>query len=111
MGAFKNRRTLWIHRVELRSEIAPLDFRMARYIEAYDIKGKDGLIEALQSKLLHGIGAGTINKLRQIAGLPIKEKRTTWKTEAQRLYKLLEQHGIEYIKENQKESNSRAGLL
>jgi hypothetical protein len=112
MGAFKNRRTLWIRRVEARCGIAPLDFKMARYIELLNISNMQDLRWSFTTPgNVRGIGAGTINKLRQIAGLPIKEKRTTWKTEAQRLYKLLEQHGIEYIKENQKESNSRAGLL
>jgi len=93
-----NKRQLWIRRVEARCGIAPLDFKMARYIEAYDIKGKDGLIEALQSKLLHGIGAGTINKLKALAGIEVAPKRVTWKREALRLYALLDQHGIEYIK-------------
>jgi hypothetical protein len=71
---------------------------MARYIEAYDIKGKDGLIEALQSKLLHGIGAGTLDKLKVLAGMTVPPKRVTWKREALRLYALLDQHGIEYTK-------------
>jgi len=96
--AAMNKRQLWIRRVEARCGIAPLDFKMARYIEAYDIKGKDGLIEALQSKLLHGIGAGTINKLKALAGIEVAPKRVTWKREALRLYALLDQHGIEYIK-------------
>lgn len=97
--AAMNKRQLWIRRVEARCGIAPLDFKMARYIEAYDIKGKDGLIEALQSKLLHGIGAGTINKLKVLAGIEVAPKRVTWKCEALRLYALLDQHGIEYIKQ------------
>lgn len=94
-----NKRQLWVRRVEARCGIAPLDFKMARYIEAYDIKGKDGLIEALQSKLLHGIGAGTINKLKALAGIEVAPKRVTWKREALRLYALLDQHGIEYTKQ------------
>ncbi len=94
-----NKRQLWIRRVEARCGIAPLDFKMARYIEAYDIKGKDGLIEALQSKLLHGIGAGTINKLRALAGVPVPPVKTSWKREALRLYALLDAAGVEYIKQ------------
>jgi hypothetical protein len=97
--AAMNKRQLWIRRVEARCGIAPLDFKMARYIEAYDIKGKDGLIEALQSKLLHGIGAGTINKLRALAGVPVPPVKTSWKREALRLYALLDAAGVEYIKQ------------
>jgi len=105
MGAFANRRKLWLYRMERQCGVAPLDFRMARYIEAYSIKSRDELIEALQTKLLITIGEGTMNKLKALVGLPVKLRKPSWKSEAQRLYKLLEQHGIEYIKENQKEPN------
>lgn len=92
-------RQLWIRRVEARSGIAPLDFKMARYIDAYNITGRDGLVEALASKLLTGIGEGTINKLKALAGIEVPPKKVTWKREAQRLYALLDKHGIEYDKQ------------
>lgn len=94
-----NPRQLWIRRIETRSGIAPLDFKMARYIEAYNITGRDSLIEALASKELSGIGAGTIDKLKRLAGIEVPVKCTTWKQEAKRLYALLDAAGIEYTKQ------------
>lgn len=92
-------RQLWIRLVESRSGIAPLDFKMARYIDAYNITGKDNLAAALASKELSSIGEGTINKLKILAGIPVKEKKPTWKQEAKRLYQILDNAGIEYIKQ------------
>lgn len=92
-------RQLWIRRIEAQAGLAPLNFMMARYIEAYNITGKDSLIEALASKELAGIGEGTKDKLKMLAGLPVKTKKPSWKAEAQRLYALLDAAGIEYIKQ------------
>lgn len=78
------------------SGIAPLDFRMARYIDAYQIKGIQMLTEALNTKSLSGIGDGTLNRLREVVGLPIKEKKPTLKSEIKRLRGILDKHGIEY---------------
>ena len=82
--------------MEQRSGIAPLDFRMARYIDAYDIRGVNGLAEALQTKRIPGIGEGTLNRLRAIIGLPLTEKKPTWKSEIKRLYAILDKHKIKY---------------
>ena len=92
-------RQLWIRRIEAMTGLAPLNFMMARYIEAYNVTGRDSLIEAIATKELIGIGKGTINKLKMLVGLPVKAKKPTWKAEAKRLYALLEQHGIEYVKQ------------
>jgi hypothetical protein len=93
------RRQLWIRQVETRSGIAPLDFKMARYIELLNISNMQDLRWSFTTpKSVYGIGAGTINKLKELAGMTVPPKRVTWKREAKRLYALLEQHGIEYIK-------------
>jgi hypothetical protein len=95
-----NRRQLWIRQVETRSGIAPLDFKMARYIELMNISNMQDLRWSFTTpKGVYGIGAGTINKLKALAGVPVPPKRVTWKREALRLYALLEQHGIEYVKQ------------
>jgi len=94
-----NPRQLWIRRIEAQAGLVPLDFKMARYIEAYNITGRESLIEALASKELAGIGAGTIDKLKRLAGIEVPQKKTTWKQEALRLYALLDAAGIEYIKQ------------
>jgi hypothetical protein len=49
--------------------------------------------------VMRGIGAGTLDKLKVLAGMTVPPKRVTWKREALRLYALLEQHGIEYVKQ------------
>jgi len=92
-------RQLWIRRIEAMTGLAPLNFMMARYIEAYNVTGRDSLIEAIATKELTGIGEGTINKLKMLVGLPVKAKKPTWKAEAKRLYALLDAAGIEYIKQ------------
>lgn len=89
-------RQLWIRRIEAMTGLAPLNFMMARYIEAYNITGRDSLIEAIATKELIGIGEGTINKLKILVGLPVKVKKPTWKAEAKRLYALLDKHQIKY---------------
>ena len=68
-------RQLWIRRIEAMTGLAPLNFMMARYIEAYNITGRDSLIEAIATKELIGIGEGTINKLKMLVGLPVKAKK------------------------------------
>ncbi len=94
-----NKRQLWIRRVEARCGIAPLDFKMARYIELMNISNMHELLWSFTiPKSVYGIGAGTINKLKALAGIEVAPKRATWKREALRLYALLDQHGIEYIK-------------
>jgi hypothetical protein len=94
-------RQLWIRRVETRSGIAPLDFKMARYIELMNITNMQDLRWSLTTThaSVHGIGAGTLDKLKALAGMTVPPKRVTWKREALRLYALLEQHGIEYVKQ------------
>jgi hypothetical protein len=93
------RRQLWIRQVETRSGIAPLDFKMARYIELLNISNMQDLRWSFTTpKSVYGIGAGTINKLKELAGMTPPPRPATWKREALRLYALLEQHGIEYIK-------------
>jgi hypothetical protein len=48
---------------------------------------------------VYGIGAGTINKLKVLAGVPVPPVKTSWKREALRLYALLDAAGVEYIKQ------------
>ena len=94
-----NKRQLWICRVEARCGIAPLDFKMARYIELMNISNMQDLRWSFTTpKSVYGIGAGTINKLKELAGMMPPPRPATWKREALRLYALLDQHGIEYIK-------------
>jgi hypothetical protein len=98
--AAMNKRQLWIRRVEARSGIAPLDFKMARYIELMNISNMQDLRWSFTTPgNVRGIGAGTLNKLKGLAGIEVPPKRVTWKREALRLYALLEQHGIEYVKQ------------
>ena len=93
-------RQLWIRRVETRSGIAPLDFKMARYIELLNITNMQDLRWSFTTPgRVHSIGAGTLDKLKVLAGMTVPPKRVTWKREALRLYALLEQHGIEYVKQ------------
>lgn len=97
--AAMNKRQLWIRRVESRCGIAPLDFKMARYIELLNISNMHELRWSFTTpKSVYGIGAGTLNKLKELAGVPVPPVKTSWKREALRLYALLDQHGIEYIK-------------
>lgn len=93
-------RQLWIRRVETRSGIAPLDFKMARYIELLNISNMQDLRWSFTTpKGVYGIGAGTINKLKALAGIKVAPKRVTWKQEALRLYALLDAAKVEYIKQ------------
>jgi hypothetical protein len=93
-------RQLWIRRVEARSGIAPLDFKMARYIELMNISNMQDLRWSFTTPgNVRGIGAGTLNKLKALAGIEVPQKKTTWKQEALRLYALLDAAGIEYIKQ------------
>jgi hypothetical protein len=98
--AAMNKRQLWIRRVEARCGIAPLDFKMARYIELLNISNMQDLRWSFTTpKSVYGIGAGTINKLKELAGMTPPPKRVTWKREALRLYALLDAAGVEYIKQ------------
>lgn len=93
-------RQLWIRRVEARSGIAPLDFKMARYIELLNISNMQDLRWSFTTPgSVRGIGAGTLDKLKALAGIEVPPKKVTWKAEAKRLYALLEKHGIEYDKQ------------
>jgi hypothetical protein len=93
-------RQLWIRRVETRSGIAPLDFKMARYIELLNITNMQDLRWSFATPgNVRGIGAGTLDKLKVLAGMTVPPKRVTWKQEAKRLYALLDAAGIEYIKQ------------
>ena len=95
-----NPRQLWIRRVETRSGIAPLDFKMARYIELMNISNMQDLRWSFTTPgSVRGIGAGTLDKLKALAGIAVLPKRVTWKQEAKRLYALLDKHGIEYVKQ------------
>jgi hypothetical protein len=98
--AAMNKRQLWIRRVEARSGIAPLDFKMARYIELMNISNMQDLRWSFTTPgNVRGIGAGTLNKLKGLAGIEVPQKKTTWKQEAKRLYALLDAAGIEYTKQ------------
>jgi len=95
-----NKRQLWIRRVEARCGIEPLDFKMARYIELLNISNMQDLRWSFTTpKSVYGIGEGTINKLKELAGMTVPPKRVTWKREALRLYALLDAAGVEYIKQ------------
>jgi hypothetical protein len=98
--AAMNKRQLWIRRVEARCGIAPLDFKMARYIELMNISNMQDLRWSFTTpKSVYGIGEGTLNKLRALAGVPVPPVKTSWKREALRLYALLDAAGVEYIKQ------------
>ena len=93
-------RQLWIRRVETRSGIAPLDFKMARYIERLNITNMQDLRWSFTTLgSVRGIGAGTLDKLKALAGMTVPPKRVTWKREALRLYALLDAAGLEYDKQ------------
>lgn len=100
MGAFANRRKLWVHRMEKLSGVAPLDFKMARYIEKLNIRSIEYLREALiRNQHVLYVGFQAMNKLRALAGLPLVYRKHSWKDETLRLYKLLDKSGIEYVKQ------------
>jgi AMMECR1 domain-containing protein len=86
--------------MEKLSGCAPLDFKMARYIEKLNIRSPEELRYALE----HGqeviwVGFKAMNKLRELAGLPQVQREYSWKDEAKRLYTLLDAAGIKYVKQ------------
>lgn len=93
-------RQLWIRRIELTTKLAPLDFKMARYIYFLNIKNMHDLRWSFTTPgNIRGIGAGTLDKLKALAGIDVPPKRVTWKSEAKRLYALLDAAGIKYTKQ------------
>jgi hypothetical protein len=40
-----------------------------------------------------------MNRLRALVGMPLIERKHSWKDEAKRLYTLLDAAGIEYVKQ------------
>jgi hypothetical protein len=99
MQTFMNRRQLWIRRLEKISGVAPLDFKMARYIEKLQITSVEYLREALiRNQHVPYVGVSAMNKLRARAGLPLVSRKHSWKDEAKRLYALLDKHNIKYDK-------------
>ena len=92
-----NKRQLWIRRLEQRSGIRPLDFKMDRYIERLQITSIEHLRLALiRKQLVPYVGEKAINKLKLLAGLELAPKKRSWKDEVKRLRSLLDKHGIEY---------------
>ena len=70
----KNRRLTWVRDVERRSGLSPLTHIMARFVDAYNVRSVEELRVAIDTKELNGVGVGTINMLRQLAGIPIPVK-------------------------------------
>ena len=100
MSAFQNRRKLWVHRVEQLSNCAPLDFKMARYIEKLEIRRPEELHSALlENKTVLWVGFKAMNQLRVLVNLPEVQRKYSWKDEAKRLYALLDAAGLEYDKQ------------
>ena len=100
MSAFQNRRKLWVYRMEKLSGCAPLDFKMARYIEKLNIRSPEQLRYALEhNQLVLAVGVKAMNRLREIVGLPQVQRKHSWKDEAKLLYALLDAAGIEYDKQ------------
>lgn len=100
MRPFENRRKLWVYRMEQLSGCAPLDFKMARYIEKLSIRSMEQLRYALEhNQQVIWVGMKAMNRLRALVGMPLIERRYSWKDEAKRLYKLLDAAGIEYVKQ------------
>ena len=82
------------------SGIAPLDFKMARYIEKLEIRSPEELRSALlENKTVLWVGMKAMNKLRVLVNLPEVQRKYSWKDEAKRMYALLDKHNIEYIKQ------------
>lgn len=97
---FQNRRKLWVYRMEKLSGCAPLDFKLARYIEKLNIRSPEQLRQALENdEQVIWVGFKAMNKLRELAGLPQVQREYSWKDEAKRLYTLLDAAGIEYVKQ------------
>jgi hypothetical protein len=100
VSAFQNRRKLWVYRMEKLSGCAPLDFKMARYIEKLNIRSPEQLKYALEhNQQVVFVGFKAMNKLRELAGLPQVQRKYSWKDEAKRLYALLDKAGLEYDKQ------------
>ena len=100
MNAFKSRRKLWVYRMEKLSGCAPLDFKMARYIEKLSIRSMEQLRYALEhNQQVVFVGFKAMNKLRVLAGLPEVHRKHSWKDETKRLYALLDEAGLEYVKQ------------
>ena len=100
MSAFQNRRKLWVYRMEKLSGVAPLDFKLARYIEKINIRSPEQLRHALENdQQVIWVGFKAMNKLRELAGLPQVKRKYSWKDEAKRLYALLDKAGLEYDKQ------------
>ena len=100
MNAFKSRRKLWVYRMERLSGIAPLDFKMARYIEKLEIRSPEELHSALlENKTVLWVGFKAMNQLRVLVNLPEVQRKYSWKDEAKRMYALLDKHKIDYIKQ------------
>jgi len=99
VSAFANRRKLWVYRMEKLSGVAPLDFKMARYIEKLNIRSSEQLKYALEhNQEVIWVGFKAMNKLRVLVGIPEVQKEYSWKDEAQRLYEMLDKAGIYYLK-------------
>lgn len=97
---FQNRRKLWVYRMEKLSGCAPLDFKMARYIEKLNIRSPEQLRYALEhNQQVIWVGMKAMNKLRALVDMPQIKKQHSWKDEAKRLYALLDAAGLEYTKQ------------
>ena len=86
--------------MEKLSGIAPLDFKMARYIEKLEIRSPEELHSALlENKTVLWVGFKAMNQLRVLVNLPEVQRKYSWKDEAKRMYALLDKHNIDYIKQ------------
>jgi hypothetical protein len=79
----RGRKLAYIADVERRSGFAPLTFIMARYLDAYNVRGLDDLKHVLNTKEMNGVGIGTLNEIRKVAGIPVVGKSLTNKKAAQ----------------------------
>jgi hypothetical protein len=73
---------------------------MARYIEKLNIRNPDQLRYALEhNQQVIWVGMKAMNRLRALVGMPLIERKHSWKDEAKRLYALLDEAGLEYVKQ------------
>jgi hypothetical protein len=79
----RGRKLAYIADVERRSGFAPLTFIMARYLDAYNVRSLDDLKHVLNAKEMNGVGIGTLNEIRKVAGIPVVVKPLTNKKAAQ----------------------------
>lgn len=87
----------FIQEVALTVGIGPLDYRMAKYVDAIGAKTADQLKEALtENKTVGRIGKTTISKLKSLLGIETEAARKSWKNEVARLTKILDEHKIAY---------------